>query len=219
MEICVEDSGREGPAWVHMHEDEQTALTVAREAVEVYGGRLVYLKHAQTRNVVVFEDSISHRIDPNRMFSPVGIDSSLMRINGVMHPEAKATALRLAAAYIEAGRLETATYLITLHNNGDGSFSVLSYLPDGAYATEAADVAAFDAHDPDDFYIVTEAGDFAYLAEGRYNTVLQASSPSDDGSLSVWSASRGIRYVNIEAQHGHEEVQRGMMHFLMQQVR
>lgn len=217
LEICVEDSGREGPAWVHLHEDEQTALAAAREAVVVYGGHLVYLRHAGTRNVVVFQDSISHRVDPNRMFSAAGVDSSLQRINGVMAPEAKAAALRLAEAYIEAGRLESATYLITLHNNGDGAFAVSSYLPEGNYASEAADVASFDEHDPDDFYIVTQASDFAYLAEGRYNVVRQATSPTDDGSLSVWAASRGIRYVNIEAQHGHAEVQRGMMHFLMQQ--
>jgi hypothetical protein len=219
VEICVEDSGREGPAWVHMHEDEQTALTVAREAVEVYGGRLVFLRHGGTRNVIVFEDSLSHRIDPNRMFSTVGVDSSLYRMNGLIHPEARERALQLAAAFVEAGRLESATYMIALHNNGDGSFSVLSYQPDGAYVSEATEVAVFEMHDPDDFYIVTEAADFAYLAAERFNVVLQAPVPSDDGSLSVWAALRGIRYVNIEAQHGHDDVQRGMMHLLMQQAR
>lgn len=175
VEVCIEDSGREGPAWVHMHADELTALAVAREAVVVYGGKLVYLKHAETRNVLLYQDSISHRIDPNRMFSAVGVDSSLLRLNGVIQPEAQAAALRLAQAYVEAGQLQSATFLITLHNNGDGSFSVSSYAPEGAYAAEAADVAQFDTlHDPDDFYIVTGRADFEYLAAGNYNVVLQA---------------------------------------------
>ena len=54
--------------------------------------------------------------------------------------------------------------------------------------------------DPDNFVLVTDWRDFVtFVRQGR-NTVLQASEPTDDGSLSVLLRSQ--RYINVEARRG-----------------
>ena len=40
---------------------------------------------------------------------------------------------------------------------------------------------------------------------------LKSTTPTDDGSLSVYCVANNIPYINIEAQHGHTEKQRAML--------
>ena len=66
-----------------------------------------------------------------------------------------------------------------------------------------------------EFFLCTDARDFAVLKTSPYNVVLQANGPKDDdGSLSRLAAKRGFRYVNLEATLGQTEKQREMLNWL-----
>jgi hypothetical protein len=94
--------------------------------------------------------------------------------------------------------------VITLHNNDEGGYSAESYLPGGPYETEAAKVHVAPDGDPDDFFFVTDPDLFKYFRTRGLSAVLQNNDEvTDDGSLSVLAAKRGLPYVNVEAQHGH----------------
>jgi hypothetical protein len=126
--------------------------------------------------------------------------------------------------------------VVAFHNNSNtagataaalraGSLNIYSYQPAppggqaGVYAAEAeqdpnvlggrtnpAIQTTGPARDPDDFLLVTRIEDFDQF-RGQRNVVLQAGSPTDDGSLSVVLSSE--RYINIESGgkayrgHGH----------------
>jgi hypothetical protein len=95
--------------------------------------------------------------------------------------------------------------LIALHNNGPG-YSVQD-------ETGISDRTALnDAANPHEFCLCTDPADFARLATGAYNVVLQNRAPRvDDGSLSRLAALRGFRYVNIEAGLGRDQKQKAML--------
>ena len=99
--------------------------------------------------------------------------------------------------------------MIALHNSSEGQYSALSYEKGAIYASDAADVFIADGTDPDDFFFVTETAVFDAIRGRGYNVVLQDNRRvSDDGSLSVYCGRAGVRYINVEAQHGHLEQQR-----------
>ena len=102
--------------------------------------------------------------------------------------------------------------MIALHNNSEGQYSALSYEKGAIYGSDAAAVFIADGTDPDDFFFVTETAVFDAIRGRGYNVVLQDNRRvSDDGSLSVYCGRAGVRYINVEAQHGHLEQQVAML--------
>src|SRR5690606_20180028 len=105
--------------------------------------------------------------------------------------------------------------VVTLHNNTPDAYSALSYAEGGTYERDAEAVHLAPGADPDDFFFVTDRSLFARLAVEGFNVVLQDNEAvTDDGSLSVWAARRGLPYVNVEAEHAHLDEQRRMLESL-----
>ena len=101
--------------------------------------------------------------------------------------------------------------VITLHNTYEG-FSVLSYVSGGEYEQEAESVFISEGTDPNDFFFVTDVQIYDGLRAEGFNVVLQDNErATDDGSLSVYAADRGLPYANAEAQHGHHDEQVDML--------
>ena len=73
-----------------------------------------------------------------------------------------------------------------------------------------------DEANPREFMLLTNEADFAKIAKGPYNAVLQKTLRVDDGSFSVLSLTRSIRYVNIEAALGNFDNQQKMIDRLEQ---
>lgn len=153
------------------------------------------------------------RLDPNRMFSRPGAEKSFRANN----PSWTAGQLRTALDWLDTERPKllqallppTGGVLIALHNNGPG-YSVDTERP--ISQAEHLPLAA----EPHEFFLATDRKDYAALARGPYNAVLQSNaSGEDDGSLSRLCASRGIRYVNLEVAHGKLEVQKRMLEWLV----
>src|SRR5690606_656181 len=98
-------------------------------------------------------------------------------------------------------------YFIALHNNRESGLSVITY----KNSVDAAAVHIAPGQDPDNFFIVTRKKDFLFFKEENENVLLKSTTPTDDGSLSVYCVANNIPYINIEAQHGHTEKQAAML--------
>ncbi len=204
----VEKKGRGKRRYLHIHGNEVTAREVLREHLKKHAG-VYYFVESEKRNVQVGECLI----DPNRMFTAAGARKSLERWNreagaGVIEA-AEGLLNRDREAFLRAVIPPKGGLLIAMHNNSEG-YS----MRDEVGISDA--VHEPDPENPRDFLLVTDAGDFARIRQGKFNAVLQSQVKTDDGSFSVVAATRGVRYVNSEAALGNLAKQRAMLDFLEQ---
>ncbi len=197
----------EGPTYVNLHDDENTSVAAALEVIDSLGGRLVQLKHGGHRNLEFHLDELHHyEVDPNRMFTDVGTWQSMVTF-GDSTLEAYQKVRNLARSVID--HLDT-RMVVALHNNTEAKYSAASYMD--IYENEAEGIHLNPIYDLDDFFFVTDIQLFAYFQNLNYNVVLQNNETmTDDGSLSVYCGSKGIPYVNVEAQHGNYLMQVRML--------
>lgn len=203
---------RPGHTFLALHDNENDAVLAARGFVDVHGGRLVEVRAQGTRQVTVTRDGRSTTFDPNRVFTdagllgPASLEGATRPVGGIDHPRAFARHISRAVD------LDTASLLVAVHNNTDGAYSAASYAAGAALAGDAAALHLPSGVDPDDFFLVTTRALFDALRTSGFPVVLQDNARvTDDGSLSVLCGRRGIAYVNVEAQHGHADVQRVML--------
>jgi hypothetical protein len=200
-------NGRSKRRYLHIHGNETTAREVLREHLARYKGT-AYFVVSEARNVEVQGGCA---IDPNRMFSRVGAEKSLRRVNRGIE-DSKVTACLAALdrdrqRFIKALLPPKGGALIAMHNNGEG-YNV------NAEVEISDEVALNDKDNPREFFLATNERDFEAIAKGKFNVVLQKTVRNDDGSFSVLAAGMGVRYVNIEAALGKKDKQREMLEFL-----
>jgi hypothetical protein len=190
-----------------VHGNEESARLVLVNHMQTHEG-VGYVVEGQTRNVVI-EGGI---IDPNRMFSRVGAEASLKRLN----PDWPAGRVQTALNLLDREREKLVSALlapahgrtVALHNNSEG-YSMLDEQPIGDA------VSVREADYPHAFFLCTDAEDFRTLSMSPFNVVLQRHGPKeDDGSLSRLAAARGVRYVNLEVGLGHSGRQYDMLDWL-----
>jgi hypothetical protein len=187
----------QGKAFVHVHQNEKTALQAARAVVDSEGGSIVTLHHPGGRNIVFRLDGVRYEFDPNRMFTDAGIKKTLKQF-GAYSPEAHRLVTQLAKQVTSA--LPAHQAIIAVHNNQ--SYSLKEYYPGESLEHEAEALYVPQPKAYRNFYLVTQKSDYVRLKHLAFNSVLQASSPDDDGSLSVYLTSKP--YVNVEA--GHDQL-------------
>jgi hypothetical protein len=206
---------------VHLHGDERNALETAQTLRGSHCVNLVHLSGTQRLLNVEVPSRGRCRADPNRIFTQTGRQATL--VTGPCAAASRAgaeleleqfhdTQLAPAISRCRGGSGSTSMDgplpVVSFHNNTTpGGLAIGSYQPGGteAGATETdpartgggANPTIHSSEDPDNYFLVTDPADFAGL-RGTRNTVLQASSPTDDGSLSVALAS--ARYINVEAE-------------------
>jgi hypothetical protein len=188
---------------VNLHDDEQASVEAGRVVLEKHGGRLIELVHSGKRRVVFSLNGKEYSFDPNRIFSPAGIRLTV-RGEGNIPEEAYQAVQRFADEFLRYFRLDRQRQLITLHNNGEGDFSINSYRPGAEFEADTAQLYVNPDGDPDDFYFVTEEPTFQELRKRKFNVVLQDNRiRRDDGSLSVYAGRHSIAYANVEAEPQH----------------
>lgn len=183
-----------------IHGNEATARELLVNWMYTHPG-IAYLVTGKERMVEV----MGAKIDPNRMFSRVGAEASLKRLN----PGMDVAKMTEVLDFLDKSRPELMKHLtppeggviIALHNNSEG-YNVNEELAD----SDRTSIKQPDK--PHEFFLCTDAGDFEMLAKSPYNVVLQNKKPrGDDGSLSRLAAARGIRYINLETTLGQFEEQ------------
>ena len=200
--------------YVNLHDDESTSVEAVQDVLKRSGGRLVELRHTGRRLIEFNLAGTNYRADPNRIFTAPGVHATLERQSQYSDKAARAVT-HFAGQLLAAYRLDRVDAVIALHNNTPDMYSALSYAAGGKYAQDAEDVFVRDGSDPDDFFFVTERVVFDALKRRGYNVVLQDNGRvTDDGSLSVYCGKANVRYVNVEAEHGHVAEQTKMIHAL-----
>lgn len=191
--------------FLFIHGDEDTARQVLSAYMDDHDG-IAYLVTGKERNVTI----AGAKIDPNRMFSRVGAQSSIRELN----PNMDAGKMSAALDYLDHHRellLKRLTpakgsRLVALHNNRD--YSVNSEIA-------ASDQTSLkEPTRPGNFFLCTDARDYDMLKQSPYNVVLQSKPDPDDGSLSRLAARRGFRYINLECAIGNYEDQMMMLRWL-----
>ena len=199
--------GRSKRRYVVIHGNEETARQVLTAHMRAHQG-IAHVIEGQTRHVPIE----GGQIDPNRMFSRIGAEASLRRLN----PEWDAERIGMALAVLDRGRERLVKALfpppggltIALHNNSQG-YSVRDEQP----ISDAESIR--EPRNPRAFFLCTDESDFEKLAASPYNAVLQKKAPpQDDGSLSRLAAARGVRYVNLEVALGQSSRQKEMLDWL-----
>jgi hypothetical protein len=208
-----------GVWFVHVHEDENTAVQAAMEFIDSLGeGCFVTLKHGMGRNISFNMGNTRYTFDPNRIYTDSGRKASLLKFGtfsdsafGVVSKLAKLLSLK----FIDSNQL-----IVALHNNTDGGgLTIKTYQRDGAYANDASKVSVSKRQDEDDFFYTTSDRAFDFFRKRGFNVMLQNSETvTDDGSLSVYAGNRHIDYINIEAQHGKKEQQKRMLGAVLEYI-
>ena len=194
-----------GKSFIHVHQNETTALAAAKAMIKADGGTLMTLIHSGKRNIVFNLHNKRYEFDPNRIFTDVGIKKTLMQYSSYTssaHREVRKLATKIKVL-LPKGKI------VAVHNNQ--SYSLKNYLPGNNLAGDAQDLRVHDHRNYRNFYLVTKPHDFARLTDHRFNSILQAANATDDGSLSVYLAGRD--YINVEAGYDQLAAQINMLRY------
>lgn len=214
VRVVVHEAEAPGLTYLIVHDNENTAAEAALDVVRRNGGRLVELKHSGERNVAFAMGDSAYAFDPNRMFTNAGREAT-MREHGAFSDEAFEAVGTLADTLLQVADFGQEPAIITVHNNTEGEYSVLSYMDQGDYQGDALFAYYDNTTNADDFFFVTNEQLYSHLRDAGFNVVLQDNvKVTDDGSLSVYAGNQGIPYVNVEAQHGNFDEQVKMLEYL-----
>ncbi|WP_196398934.1 SAM-dependent methyltransferase [Legionella saoudiensis] len=180
-----------GKTFIHVHHNEQTALKAAEAVVKKEGGSLITLVHSGGRNIVFNLHNKRYEFDPNRIFTDNGIRKTLTTLSQYS-PEAHREVKKLAN---KIKQLLPKGKVVAVHNNA--SYSLKDYLPGNSLQHDAQAIHMLPRNYYRNFYLVTKISDFLRLKSKGYNGVLQKSTATDDGSLSIYLAKND--YINVEA--------------------
>lgn len=209
-------SGTEGLTFFAPHSSETTSVDAVTALIKKgYAANLFWIENNGARNISFQYDGEKYEFDPNRMFTDIGIKKTLQKYGNYSkdaHGIVKHFAQDVVRQVFE--RPLRKKVIVTLHNNTEGNYSVASYVKGGVYEKDASAVFVNPDRDVDDFYFVTSQRLYDHFKSKSYNVVLQSKTVTDDGSLSVYAAQKGIAYINVEAQHGHIKMQKEMIELL-----
>ena len=201
--IIQQQQNGPGKSFIHLHQNEITALKAAKVVVRTAGGSILTLIHPGGRNIVFHLHQKRYEFDPNRIFTDVGIKKTLVQF-GHYTPEAHVEVKKLAD---RIKRLLPKGKIIAVHNNE--SYSLKNYFPGQDLASDAQ---AFNMHAQNhyrNFYLVTKQNDYFRLKKLKFNSIWQAPRATDDGSLSIYLA--GNHYINVEAGYDQLAAQINML--------
>lgn len=186
---------------INLHSNEKTSVEAAMPLLEVKGGTLIKIENGDQRVIRFRLRGSIYSFDPNRIFSREGIEQTLKE-NHRCAPRAIDEIEKFAQRLLLLlpGK---PSCLIALHNNTDEDFSVRSYLPGNENQFDARAVYVNNLQDVDDIAFTTDGDLYQRMAQHGYNSIWQDNEKArKNGSLSVYCGEKGLRYINIETEHG-----------------
>ena len=228
--------------FAHVHENESASLAAGIAIIEKYGGKLLTLEHStdgtKNRNITFNLHGTTYQFDPNRIYThnDAVLSNSIKVASGKGAVTAEVSNIVKNLSTQIWDELKSSTQIIALHNNKNlpasyktkwifwkhiepESYSIKSYIKSHDQSSDSnkscSDIYINPEINNSEFFIVTKKIDFDLLVKKRYTVVLQNAHPVDDGSMSVYAASAGIRYINSEAKMGRVDTQLGMLELLL----
>jgi len=191
-----------GIKFLVVHDNEDTGVKAGFDYIRWSGGELIDSQYGSVRDYNFNYMDDSYRIDPNAIYTEVGVNSRLKK-NAYSSNEVEKAILKAGKQIVDFYDPKSTGYILTLHNNADGGFGISSYLPGYDLSSTADSVYINFAMDGDDLLYVTEPRLFSSLKKANVNVILQSKFVENDGSLSVYAMQNNIPYINVEVQHGH----------------
>lgn len=192
-----------GKTFVHVHENEVTALAAARLHVIRKGGTLITLRHRGTRNIIFDLKGRRYQFDPNRIFTDEGIKKTLHKYG----PYSQGAFTEVKKLAKEILCLLPPGKIVAVHNNRD--YSIKEYFPKHPLAADSRALYYRPNTSQRNFYFVTKGQEFKRLKRLQYNVALQSKNAQNDGSLSYYFSNKN--YINIEAAYGALSAQLKML--------
>lgn len=191
--------------FISLHDNENTSVEAFASIKTLLPGcKLFELKQKEERLILYEMKGKDYLFDPNRIFSKIGIKSTLAKYNNSFPIELEKGIALFADSLLATMKINnTKSYIVAIHNNTNNDFSILSY----KNSKDADEVYVNSSTDIDNFFIVTAKTDFDYFKANKRNVVLQSEQASDDGSLSIYCQKKKLHYINVEVQHGQKEEQ------------
>lgn len=189
--VVIKQTAGQGKTYVHVHQNETTALKAAKFAISKQGGSLITLVHSGGRNIVFHLNNQRYEFDPNRIYTDKGIKKTLAqysRYTPQAHREVKKLANKIKDLLPEGK-------VVAVHNNS--TYSLKDYLPGHKLAGDAKTMHMSPNNYYRNFYLVTQLQDYLRLKMEGFNGILQRANVTDDGSMSVFLAKND--YINVEA--------------------
>ena len=215
--VITQYGKKQTPVCINLHDNEYTSVQAARLVLEHSGGLLIRLENKRQRLIRFRLRNKDYSFDPNGIFSRPGIEKTLKE-NGPVSVQAIEEVEKFAQRLLQLIP-EDFNCIIALHNNNENGYSVNSYLPGGDKAADAKLVSKNETALADDLFFTTDSVIYRKMAAKGYNTVLQNNQMAkDDGSLSVYSGVRNIRYVNVETLHGKTALYKEMLESLFNEM-
>lgn len=212
IQIVKVEGERENILLMNVHENEQTAIAAMVQGSHKLKLPLVFLHQNKQRRIAFASNDTLYSIDPNRIYTDTG---RVRTLKDSMHYSLFGLSQTKKLADLVLAELSGKEWLITLHNNTDSNYSILSYAEDGGEAKNTGELFINVNEDPDDFIYTTDRKLFEFLKAKKVNAILQSENAFvDDGSLSVYCGINGIRYANIETEHGHLSKQIELLNLL-----
>ncbi|WP_153797374.1 hypothetical protein [Foetidibacter luteolus] len=205
---AADSNGHKGIYFIHLHQDETTALQVAQSHLQSRYGMLVTLWQSGGRFIYFSVGGKTYMVDPNRIFSMAGARKNMSKL-AYYNSAAGRQVKKLADTILN--KLHKPRLVIAMHNNKDGKpLSTRNYIGRKMFRTHIN-----KSMDSDDFVLTTERKVFNYLKAKNISVILELPGAGfDDGSLSAYCNRRKIPYINIEAQEGHAAEQAAMLQAL-----
>lgn len=194
---------KKGKNFIHLHQNEKTALIAAKNYIKTHGGSLVTLQHSGTRNISFTMNHKHYEFDPNRIYTDSGIKKTLSEFGNYdnkSHQEVRKLAKKILS-------LLPKDNVIAVHNNRNYSFK--NYFPGHENAKDAKLLNAEKKGFYRNFFLVTKKHEHKRLARKRFNSILQSPRAEDDGSLSILFKDKN--YINIEAGYNQFKAQMKMI--------
>ncbi len=203
--IIKEQHYGQGKAFVHVHQNEKTALKAAKTVIKSEGGSLLTLVHSGDRNIVFNWNQKRYEFDPNRIFTDVGIKETLLQFG----PYSKGAHVEVQKLANTIKQLLPEGKIIAVHNNE--TYSLKNYFHGRPLAADSRALYINGKESYRNFYYVTKKNEYLRLKKLKFNSILQARHVIDDGSLSVYLAHRD--YINVEAGYDQLAIQIEMLKF------
>jgi hypothetical protein len=212
VQVVKYSSGKPGPLYFNMHDNENTSVEAARRLVGSKGGKLYELVHSGDRNICFdWADTLTYEIDPNRIYTEAGVWRELER-TARRDTQVFDLVKAFGDSLLTLLNVDQQDLVVALHNNTDCRYCLYSYMEGGPYEKDALRTFQAERKEPDDFYFVTTDAHFNALQGNGFHIVQQDNAQvTDDGSLSVYCGQRGIDYINVEAEHGNLHAQKRMI--------
>ncbi len=203
--------------FINVHDNEFTSVEAALPVLQKTGGLLIRIENDGERVIRFRFRGSRFGFDPNRMFSDTGILET-MKDQGRFDEAAAAEIDRFAERFLSLIPANS-RYLVALHNNTNGGFSINSYQAGGEYEKDALKIHRNPKEDPDDLVLTTNEKIYRVSVKLGYNSILQDNlHATRDGSLSIWAGENNWKYLNLETEHGKMGKYREMLSALVKKL-